>query len=155
MHRTGIERMSTAWKAAMLPLHQRCWECLRSERSISELSNMNFSLHIFWVAHQKKPKLFFERRSSFFANQTNFFLINRKLSFLVCYFSRFLGIQKEKRIFYFLNFCPSNAHNSNVQSFREMKNVFTAGRMSLPIVRESKPCYHSTSLEGGYATTTE
>ena len=24
MHRTGIEPMSTAWKAAMLPLHQRC-----------------------------------------------------------------------------------------------------------------------------------
>ena len=56
MHRTGIEAMSTAWKAAMLPLHQRCCEGLRSKRWISELSNMDFSLHIFWVSHQEKTK---------------------------------------------------------------------------------------------------
>ena len=47
MHHTGIEPMSTAWKAAMLPLHQRCWKGLRSKRWISEISNMDFSLHIF------------------------------------------------------------------------------------------------------------
>ena len=57
MHRTGIEPMSTAWKAAMLPLHQRCWEGLRSKESISELSNMDFSLHIFRVPYQEKTKV--------------------------------------------------------------------------------------------------
>ena len=56
MHRTGIEPLSTAWKAAMLSLHQRCWKGLRSKRSISELSNMDFSLHIFRVSHQEKTK---------------------------------------------------------------------------------------------------
>ena len=54
MHRPWIEPMSTAWKAAMLPLNQRSWEGLRSKRSFSELSNMVFSLHIFQVSHQKK-----------------------------------------------------------------------------------------------------
>ena len=36
-------------------------------------------------------------------------------------------------------FCPSNAHNSNAQSFPEIKYSFTA-RLSLCIVRESNPC---------------
>ena len=36
-------------------------------------------------------------------------------------------------------FCPSNAHNSNVQSFPEIRYSFTA-RLSLCIVRESNPC---------------
>ena len=232
MHRTGIEPMSTAWKAATLPQHQRCWEGLRSKRWISELSNLDFSWQIFWVSHQKKTKLFFEKliffsltrllcfsliescrfwfvtsqgqwefkkwqeftiswyfvplthtivmlnlylklnillppvwvyasygirthvnglegcyatttptllrrftieemylrtfklgffltnilsvtsektktilweADSFFANQTPLFLINRKLSFLVCYFSRTLGFQKETRIYYFMS----------------------------------------------------
>ena len=36
-------------------------------------------------------------------------------------------------------FCPSNAHNSNVQSFPENKYSFTGG-VSLCIVRKSNPC---------------
>ena len=54
--------------------------------------------------HIKKNQNYSLRRGRiFFANQINFFLINRKLSFLVCYFSRTLGIQKETRIYYFTN----------------------------------------------------
>ena len=55
-------------------------------------------------------------------------------------------------------FCPSNAHNSNAQSFPEIKYYFTA-LLSLCIVRESNPfqqlgrllCYHYTNdAEKGY-----
>ena len=67
----------------------------------------NFQLWIFPYTFsecyiRKKPKSFFEKRSKFFAKQTNLFSFNRKLLlFLVCYFSRSMGIQKTTRIYYF------------------------------------------------------
>ena len=150
MHRTGVEPMSTAWKAAC---YATTTPTMLRRLTIEEINLLIFvfcfSLQIFWGSHKKK--LISEKRSSFFANQTNFFLINRKLSFLVCYFSRTLGIQRETRIYYFMNFFPSNAHNSNVQTFPKTTHSFT-GRLILCIVRESKPCqqlgrlcYHYTN----------
>ena len=59
--------------------------------------------------------------------------------FLVCYFSRSMGIQKRQEFTISWIFCPSNAHNSNVQSFPENKYSFT-GCLRLCIVRESNQC---------------
>ena len=139
MDRTGIEHMSTAYKSAAVPLHQRCWKDLRSKRSISELSNLGFALQIFWVSHQKKPKQFFQKRSSFFANQTNFFSLIESCRFWFFTSQGFWEFKKRKEFTISRIICPSNALNSNVQSFSEIKNFFT-GRMSLCIVWESNPC---------------
>ena len=139
MHRTGIEPMSTAWKAAMLPLHQQCWEGLRSKRWISELSNWDFSWQIFWVSHQKKTKTILWEADSFFANQTPLFL---KIESCRFWFVTSQGLWKfKKRQEFTISwvFCPSNAHHSNVQSFPEIKYSFTA-LLNLCIVRESIPC---------------
>ena len=59
--------------------------------------------------------------------------------FVVCYFSRTLVLKKRQEFTISWIFCPSNAHNSNVQSFPEKKYAFT-GCLSLRIVRESNPC---------------
>ena len=50
-----------------------------------------------------------------------------------------MGIQKTTIIYFFMSFCPSNAHNSKIHSFPENKYSCT-GRLSLCIVRESNPC---------------
>ena len=52
---------------------------------------------------KKKPKLFFEKRSNFLAYRTNLFLINRKLLFLIFYFSSSLGNQKTTGTHCFMN----------------------------------------------------
>ena len=61
-----------------------------------------FLTNILSVTSEKTETILWEA-DSFFANQTPLFLINRKLSFLVCYFSRSLGIQKETRLYYFMS----------------------------------------------------
>ena len=87
----------------------------------------------------KKPKLFFEKRSSFFASQTNFFSLIESCHFWFFTSQGLWEFKKRKEFTISRIICPSNAHNSNVQSFPEIKNFFT-GRMSLCIVRESNPC---------------
>ena len=150
MHRTGIEPMSTAYKSAAVPLHQRCWKDLRSKRWISELSNLDFALQIFWVSHQKKPKLFFEKRSSFFANQTNFFSLLESCRFWFFTSQGLWEFKKRKEFTISRIICPSNAHNSNVQSFPEIKNFFPV----VWVYASYGNRIHVNSLEGGYATTT-
>ena len=146
MHRMGIESMSTAWKAAMLPLHQRFCEGLRSKWWISELSNMDFSLHIFWMLHQKKPKYFFEKLSKFFANQTNMFsLIESCCCFWFVTSQGQWEFKKRQEFIISWVICPSNAHKSEVQSLPENKYSFT-DRLSLSLVLESNPCQQLVSL---------
>ena len=152
MHRTGIEPMSTAWKAAMLPLHQRCWEGFRSKRWISELSNLDFSWQIFWVSHQKKPKLFFEKLIVFSQTRLLCFSLIESCHFWFVTSQGLWEFKKRQDFTISWVFCPCNAHNSNVQSFPEIKYSFTA-LLSLCIVRESNPsqqlgsllCYHHTN----------
>ena len=76
--------------------------------TIEEMNLRTFKLGFFLtnilsVTSEKTETILWEA-DSFFANQTPLFLINRKLSFLVCYFSRILGIQKETRLYYFMSF---------------------------------------------------
>ena len=140
MHRTGIEPMSTAWKAAMLPLHQRCWEGLRSKRWISDFSNLDFSLQIFWVSHQKKPKLFFEKLIVFSLTRLLCFSLIESCCFWFVTSQGLWEFKKRQEFTVSWIFCPSNAHNSNVQSFPEIEYLFT-GCLSLCIVLESNPCH--------------
>ena len=140
MHRTGIKTTSTAWKAALLPLHQRYCEVLWWKRRISEVSNLGFfSYKISECDIRKKSKLLFEKRSSFFAKQTYLFLNNRKLCFWFVTSRGHWEVKKRQEFTILWMFCPSNAHNSIFQSFSENKHSFT-GRLSLCIVPESKPC---------------
>ena len=139
MHHTGIESLSTAWKAAMLPLLQQCWEGLRSKRSISELSNIDFSLRIFWVSHQKNQNYSMRSGVVFSLTRLIFFLFIESCRFWFVTSQGLWEFKKRQEFTISWLFCPSNAHNSNVQSFHEIKNFFT-GRMSLCIVRESNPC---------------
>ena len=76
--------------------------------TIEEMKFRTFK-HGFFLTHflsvtSKKIKTILEKRRSFFANQTKLFFFNRKLLFLVCYFSRSMGIQKTTRIYYFMYF---------------------------------------------------
>ena len=139
MHRTGIEPMSTAWKAAMLPQHQRCWEGLRSKRWISELSNLDFSWQIFWVSHQKKPKLFFEKLIVFSLTRLLCFSLIESCRFWFVTSQGLWEFKKRQEFTISWIFCPSNAHNSNAQPFPEINYSFTA-RLSLCILRESNQC---------------
>ena len=75
--------------------------------TIKEMNLRTFKLGFFLTnilsVTSEKTKTILWEADSFFANQTPLFLINRKLSFLVCYFWRTLGIQKETRIYYFMS----------------------------------------------------
>ena len=75
--------------------------------TIEEMNLRTFKLGFFLtnilsVTSEKTETILWEA-DSFFANQTRLFLNNRKLPFLVCYFSRTLGIQKETRLLYFMS----------------------------------------------------
>ena len=78
-----------------------------SRFTIEEMNLRTFKLGFFLTnilsVTSEKTKTILWEADSFFANQTPLFLINRKLLFLVCYFSRTLGIQKETRIYCFMN----------------------------------------------------
>ena len=113
--------------------------------SIEEMNLGNFK-HGFFITHflsltaRKNQKKFFEKRSKFFANQTNLFsFIESCCCFWFVSSQGQWEFKKTTRIYYFMIFCPSNAHNSNAQSFPENKYSFTA-LLSLCIVRESNPC---------------
>ena len=152
MHRTGIETMSIAWKAALLPLHQLYWEILRWKRWITEVSNIDFSLQIVWVSHKKKPKLLFEKRSIFSLTRLISFSLFESCCFWFVTSRGHWEVKKRQEFTILWMFCPSNAHNSIVQSFPENIHSFI-GRLSLRIVPESKPfqqlgrlrCYHYTN----------
>ena len=151
MHRTGIEPMSTAWKAAMLSLHQRCWKGLRSKRWFSELSNKDFSLHIFWMLHQEKTKKFFEKLSKFFANQTNLFsFIESCCCFWFVTSQGHWEFKKRQKFIISWIFCPSNTHNSKVQSFLKLNTFLPVVWVYASYVNRT----HVNSVEGCYAITT-
>ena len=105
---------------------------------------------------KKKPKKFFEKRSKIFANQTNLFsFIESCCCFWFVDSQGQWELKKRQEFTISWIFCHSNAHNSNAQSFPDIKYSFTArlsaqffpkikysftARLSLCIVRESNPC---------------
>ena len=105
-----------------------------------------------WILHYTfsechiKKKLIFEKRSKFFANQTNLFSLIESCCCL--WFVTSQGqweFKKRQEFIISWVICPSNAHNSEVQSLHENKYSFTA-HLSLSLVLESNPCQQLVSL---------
>ena len=95
---------------------------------------------------KKKPKYFFEKLSKFFANQTNMFsLIESCCCFWFVTSQGQWEFKKRQEFIISWVICPSNAHNSEVQSLPENKYSFT-DRLSLSLVLESNPCQQLVSL---------
>ena len=122
MRRTGIEPCQQLGRL-------RCYHYTNDAEKVYDRKNdfQKFQTLIlpykFSECHiKKKPKLLFEKRSCFFACQTNLFLINRKLLFLIFVTSRgHWEVKKRQKFTTLWMFCPSNAQNSIVQSFPESK----------------------------------
>ena len=100
---------------------------------------MDFSLHIFRVSYQKKPKLFFEKLIVFSLTRLLCFSLIESCRFWFVTSQGLWEFKKRQEFTIPRIFFPSNAHNSNAQSFSEIKNSVTA-RLSLCIVREANPC---------------
>ena len=120
--------------------------CTIEEMNLGTFKHGFFITHFLSVTARKNQKKFFEKRSKFFANQTNLFsFIESCCCFWFVSSQGQWEFKKTTRIYYFMIFCPSNAHNSNAQSFPENKYSFTA-LLSLCIVWESNPCQQIGNL---------
>ena len=90
--------------------------------------------------HIKKNQNYSLRSGVVFSlTRLNFFSIIESCRFWFFTSQGLWEFKKRKKFAISRIYCPSNAHNSNAQSFPEIKNFFT-GRLSLCIVRESNPC---------------
>ena len=98
-----------------------------------------FLTHFLSVTSRKNQSNSLRRGVVFSLTRPIFFALIESCCFWFVTSQGLWEFKKRKELTISWIFCPSNAHNSNVQSFPDIKNFLT-GRMSLCIVRESNPC---------------
>ena len=91
------------------------------------------------MSHQKNQNDSLRSGVVFSLTRITFFSLIESCRFWFVTSQGLWEFKKRKELTISRIFCPSNAHNSNVQSFPYIKNL-SSGRMSLCIVRESNPC---------------
>ena len=141
MHRTGVEPMSTAWKAAW---YATTTPTMLGRLTIEEIKFINFRIlffpYKFSEGHIKKNQNYSLRSGVVFSlPRQSFFSWIKSCYFLFVTCQGHWDVKKRQDFTISWSFCPSNAHNSNVQFFPDNKYTFT-GPLSLCIARDLNPC---------------